>query len=445
MISLIYKSHTMKKVIYLITFALAISFTMQAQVAGNTNTLSFYGDRLVTENNVVFNRGDYVLCSNDPSIQITTGTIEAWIKVPVSGAGSGFHGIVVKQIAYGLLLDNNILIAYDWSTQYCVPTIGGEYATTRNLADGNWHHVAMSFRSGVTNGSFIYVDGAIELNFTYNVCIPTGHNLTIGTGSTAGSEQFFKGQIDEVRIWNVVRTQSQIQTAMTSELVGTQTGLVNYFKFDQGISAGDNKGLSTLNDAISPSNNGTLNNFTLTGNTSNWLASNTILPVELISFKAAPLSHAVKLNWQTVNEVNNKGFYIERFDALNNSWDARGFVSAQHKASTYEYVDEIPESERSVRYYRLRQSDNDGYETLSKVVSVALKGAKGMKIYPSIVTDGLLNLATSNTEGDDFAIYNLLGQVVQKGKTTQQVNVSALPNGTYVFKVGTEQAKFLKQ
>jgi pyruvate carboxylase len=49
------------------------------------------------------------------------------------------------------------------------------------------------------------------------------------------------------------------------------------------------------------------------------------------------------------------------------------------------------------------------------------------------------------TEGSLFQVINLLGQQVLVGKTTQQLDVSALPQGTYVLKVGTEVAKFVKQ
>jgi hypothetical protein len=49
------------------------------------------------------------------------------------------------------------------------------------------------------------------------------------------------------------------------------------------------------------------------------------------------------------------------------------------------------------------------------------------------------------TEGSLFQVINLLGQQVLVGKTTQQLDVSALPQGSYLLKVGTEVAKFVKQ
>jgi hypothetical protein len=55
------------------------------------------------------------------------------------------------------------------------------------------------------------------------------------------------------------------------------------------------------------------------------------------------------------------------------------------------------------------------------------------------------NPATGGTEGGNFQVLNLLGQQVLVGKTGQPINVSALPQGSYVFKMGAEQVKFVKQ
>jgi hypothetical protein len=143
------------------------------------------------------------------------------------------------------------------------------------------------------------------------------------------------------------------------------------------------------------------------------------------------------LTWHTASEVNNKGFDIERLNG--NDWENIGFVKGNSKASTYTFTDITP---LNTSYYRLRQMDNDGKKTLSKVVSIATKSTGKLAVYPNPVT----NILTIETElVGNLQIFNLLGQQVLTGKTAQQLDVSALPKGTYFLKIGEEQAKFVKQ
>ena len=174
------------------------------------------------------------------------------------------------------------------------------------------------------------------------------------------------------------------------------------------------------------------------------LTVTTALPVELLSFEGKNTERGNLLTWTTANEVNNKGFDIERLNG--STWENIGFKTANNKASNYQFIDNNP---LPTSYYRLRQIDNDGKETLSKTISIQSKGTKGkLAVYPNPVSNLLtVDVIARNeaTEGSDFQILNLLGQQVFSGKTAAQVDVSALPQGSYVLKVGAEQVKFVKQ
>jgi hypothetical protein len=171
------------------------------------------------------------------------------------------------------------------------------------------------------------------------------------------------------------------------------------------------------------------------------------LPIQLIDFKGIPSVSGNVLTWTTANELNNKHFNIER-STDGKTFHGIGQVKGNNKPSTYQFVDESPLWRLGSYYYRLRQIDFDGTETLSKIVSIELK-SKGLTIYPTLVSDGIL---TVDTEGGQFQIFNLLGQQVLNHATSARfetaptlINVAALPQGTYILKVGTEQAKFVKQ
>jgi hypothetical protein len=94
------------------------------------------------------------------------------------------------------------------------------------------------------------------------------------------------------------------------------------------------------------------------------------LPVELMSYDAKANSEYVELNWSTASEVNNDFFTVER------STDGIHFAKILTKkavgnssvANNYSANDLSPVNGTS--YYRLRQTDFDGKNTASKIVSV---------------------------------------------------------------------------
>ena len=80
----------------------------------------------------------------------TIGTIECWMKTSSSTASKS---ILTKYGAFqGLFIVNHELVGY----------LSGFIYTGVTIDDGAWHHVALSFNSGVTNGYRIYVDGVFK-------------------------------------------------------------------------------------------------------------------------------------------------------------------------------------------------------------------------------------------------------------------------------------------
>ena len=191
--------------------------------------------------------------------------------------------------------------------------------------------------------------------------------------------------------------------------------------------------LATGNWQKDPACTGTLVQFDGTG-------TQIVLPIELAQFDVKNTEGAKNhLTWRTASEKDNSHFDIER-STDGTTFHSIGQVKGNNKPSSYQYTDAAP---FTTSYYRLKQVDFDGTATYSKVVSVEQKGkGKGLKVYPTLVSNGLL---TVDTEGGDYSIYNIVGQQVQSGTTAQRLDVSALAKGTYILKVGTEQAKFVKQ
>ncbi|MEN0047155.1 MAG: LamG-like jellyroll fold domain-containing protein [Bacteroidota bacterium] len=143
--------------------------------------------------------------------------------------------------------------------------------STSNVADGQWHHFAAV--KGDDNRIYLYIDGVLEETSTGTISDfgTAVHEVVLGM-NVAGNPRYFDGQMDEIRLWNIAKTPEQIQAQLTCELNGTEAGLVAYYDFNQGIAAGNNASTNRLLDRSGNGYNGTLNNFALTGTSSNWLS-----------------------------------------------------------------------------------------------------------------------------------------------------------------------------
>jgi hypothetical protein len=237
-------------------------------------------------NALSFDGSDDDVSVTDPSALQITGdlTIEAWVYADAIRSDEWQNVIVrcdgdgseeeVDNYVYALLLQDNATIKTLWeygsgSNEYNTSTSSNPSVTT-----GSWFHVAMA-RDVSDNELRIYINGSqlgSTISYTNDPSGGSNGNFHIG-GNEFGDN--FDGMIDEVRIWNDVRTQTEIQDNMFRTLDGDESGLVAYYRFDYGTAEGSNSGITTLYDLTSSNNDGTLNNFALTGSTSNWVSSST--------------------------------------------------------------------------------------------------------------------------------------------------------------------------
>lgn len=190
-------------------------------------------------------------------------TVEAWIKVPNV---VGTKTIVGNHVGWGgtqfnLRVINNILNAFLGDGYYGVSSAAG------TITANTWTHVSMVYDDTTLK---IYING-VEAGST---SVPSGYSLANTSpqtfiGNSVFGGEIFGGDIDEVRIWNTVKTIEQLNGSKNCELQGTEPGLLAYYKFNQGIDLANNSAVTTLNATTGP--NGTLTNFALIGATSNWL------------------------------------------------------------------------------------------------------------------------------------------------------------------------------
>lgn len=195
--------------------------------------------------------------------------------------------------------------------------------------------------------------------------------------------------------------------------------------------------------------------------------SNGALPVELTSFDASIIDNEVLLTWQTATEVNNYGFQVQRQKkkVQSEEWETIGFVDGSgttNSPKSYSYTDsDLPDAKELS--YRLKQIDNDGTFSYSKIIRVDLTSITDVgneKIeyefslqqnypnpfnpsttikftIPSVGTTHKLSMTTK------LMIYDVLGREIktlvnkpmQPGNYEVEFNAGALPSGIYFYKL----------
>jgi len=161
-------------------------------------------------------------------------TIEMWVYITakqVQYAGLVYHRLDAST-------NSGVQFAATWQMSNVPNTIrtnnntSGYGLLSDTLTLNAWHHVAVVITS--TNRS-CYMDGK---KTTENLTIPTYDFSTgrmwIGRDSANASNdnRAFKGLIDEVRIWNVEKTATELENNKYLTLSGTESGLIGYWNFD---------------------------------------------------------------------------------------------------------------------------------------------------------------------------------------------------------------------
>lgn len=183
----------------------------------------------------------------------TSLTVEAWVNTSTL---TGPFGVIVGNYYYPgpssemqfLLRRDNDEYLFQISEGATSPFVKSGAATVNT---GQWQHVV-----GTWDGSTmkIYVDG-VEMgsNPSAAISLRTTTNK-VGIGGNAFNE-FFTGQIDNVRIWGDVRTPSEIAATSNQCLAGTEEDLLALYTFEDGT------GSTVLTDETGNAYDGTLTNM----------------------------------------------------------------------------------------------------------------------------------------------------------------------------------------
>lgn len=199
---------------------------------------------------------DEIVVQNSTSLNPTTAlTVEAWINAD-NWENNIYEGTVIGKVqgepdrGYNLGVGNNGCAEFQISDN-------GSWNGAQSgpiLETGRWYHLA-----GVYDGSSVrlYINGVLQNVKTATTLKPSNCDLMIGECPSWGGGRNFEGKIDEVRIWNIARSETQIRQNMAVTLNGNESGLVTYFKMNEGLMK------DTIHDITVQNTIGKLNNFDL--------------------------------------------------------------------------------------------------------------------------------------------------------------------------------------
>jgi hypothetical protein len=248
---------------------------------------------------------DYVNFSTPSIITMAQFTTEFWLR-PASNSALNQRILSTNSDTFEIAIgsDNKIRI-YDL-------IMGWQDGPT--VVQNTWQHITI-----VKNSSnyLIYVNGSLTNTIASTNTVDQFSLFRLGArySNTLENANF---SIDELKIWNFSKTAIDVANQFACISAGTETGLVTYFRFNQGLAGFNNVGITNL--LATTGTNGTLQNFSLIGNTSNWLQSWTALNTtncSLLSIETKQLNAEISIYPNPTNHILN----IENINNISASFE----------------------------------------------------------------------------------------------------------------------------
>ena len=201
----------------------------------------------------------YVTFGPAPGLATQTFTVETWFKKTGNGTAisSGSGGVIIVPIIAkgspeqdGSTVDANYIlgiqspgnfVAADFEEGTGSASVGLNHPLvgTTVIQNDIWYHIAVTYN---TAGEYrLYLNGNLEGSADLGSSVwPQGASVqhsAVGTmiESDGTSNGLFEGVIDEARIWDYAKTQSEIQSTINSKIGVPTTGLLARWALDEGI------------------------------------------------------------------------------------------------------------------------------------------------------------------------------------------------------------------
>jgi len=351
---------------------------------------------------------DYIDCGSSITAQ-SIKTLECWVRF---NSLSGTQEIVNKSRTSNgieLLIYNNNLAFFCMNTGSNVSHI--DYPVS-NLQTGKWYHLAATWNGSDRTTMRLYVNGdsvgaRVDAGNVGPVGVSDpGAGSKLMVGNWNDDNRYFSGVIDEVRVWDRVRSEAEVRAYAYDTLPRNTTGLLAYLRMDQGVGGGSNTAVTRVKDYSNSNLTANLLNFALTGSTSNFVESYALVaPMPTAASQINPGGFTANWTAPAVGTVDNYQLdvstsstfssFVPGYNSLNVGTATNYAVTGLTTGTTY--------------YYRVRANkttlSNQGansYASRSAVPSTTLPALWGAFTAAPAGTGVNLNWSTQTEINSDY-------------------------------------------
>lgn len=185
----------------------------------------------------------------------------------------------------------------------------------------------------------------------------------------------------------------------------------------------------------------------------------TVLPVSVIQFNAVLKDDVVFLGWETLSEINNDYFTVEKSKDGVTFIPVATVLGAGNSNTNIKYKETDPYPYLGLSYYRLSQTDFDGTVSFSGIEEIVYMKSKDINliVYPSPASDFVnLELSGLGDRGYKYQVTDISGRSALRGEVTehtdgqiQSIRVDNLRKGYYLVQIctskGNTYSEFIKE
>ncbi len=272
-----------------------------------------------------------------------------------------------------------------------------------------------------------------------SVIIKRGHKIQSGTGLTSSINRYF-----DIRPSTPSGLNATLRFRYFDAEVGIQNenNMVMFRSADNGINW-SNQFFNTRDvnaNYVEKTGIPAFSRWTLSSN------GNGPLPITGLQFYAKRVSKdKVQLDWKTLQEINNRGFYVERRQENENNFSVIGFVNsiAPGGNSSFQLQYSLPDDNTFTGkiFYRLKQTDIDGHFTYSetRVVTGNEMNVITLTAWP-VPSAGNFSVAVAGIDKDVLLIYDIAGKLIRQLNVSNgiQQKIYGLTPGTYILRLANQ-------